>query len=156
MEKVSQRTGDDCLICVLAMVMGPPYTYERVSRDSQKYRHTDDQGRFVAWFADYLRDEGFEAEHRPISDLRTFSDLASLPEGRRAMLVFRMPHLKINHVVAIDHRGIIDPQRDDNSSNYQTVEEFREIFGIEGWQLPYPNFWRVRKRSGVSGLDTVE
>jgi len=28
MERISQRTEDDCVICVLAMVMGPPYNYE--------------------------------------------------------------------------------------------------------------------------------
>lgn len=148
MEKISQRTGDDCVICVLAMVMGPPYTYEKVLQDSKKYRQTDDRGRFLPWFADYLRDEGFEVEHRPMTDPRTLSDLASLPEASRAMLVFRMPHRKINHIVAIDHRGVIDPQDDDNSTGYQTVEEFRQIFRIEGWQLPYPNFWLVRKPNG--------
>lgn len=146
MEKISQRTGDDCVICVLAMVMGPPYTYERVLQDSKKYRQTDDQGRFVAWFADYLKDEGFEVEHRPISDLRAFSDLASLPEGSRAMLVFRMPHLKINHIVAIDRGGVIDPQ--DDPAEYKGVTDFRKIFGIEGWQLPYPKFWLVQRRDG--------
>lgn len=147
MQKISQRTADDCLICVLAMVMGPPYTYERLLQDSKKYRKTNDQGLFVAWFADYLHDEGFEVEHRPMSDLRTFSDLASLPEGSRAMLVFHMPHLKINHIVAIDQGGVIDPR--DDPPEYKSVDNFREIFGLERWQLPYPNFWLVRKRNAV-------
>lgn len=146
MEKISQRTGDDCLICVLAMVMGPPYSYERVLEDSKKYRQTDDQGRFVAWWADYLKDEGFEVEHRTMSDPTTFSDLASLPEGSRAMLVFRMPHLRINHIIAIDHYGVIDPQ--DHPAEYQSVADFQQIFRIEGWQLPYANFWLVRKANG--------
>jgi hypothetical protein len=110
MEKISQRTEDDCVICVLAMVMGPPYNYERVLQDSKKYRRTDDKGRTVAWWKDYLEDEGFEIEHRPLSDSRSFSDLASLPENSRAMLVFRMPHLKIGHIVAIDRCGVIEPQ----------------------------------------------
>jgi len=66
MEKISQRTGDDCLICVLAMVMRPPYSYEKVLQDSKKYQQTNDRGRFLPWFADYLKDEGFEVEHRPI------------------------------------------------------------------------------------------
>jgi len=146
MEKISQRTRDDCVVCVVAMVMEPPYSYERVLEDSKKYQQTDDQGRFVAWWADYLKDEGFEVEHRAMSDPTTFSDLASLPEGTRAMLVFRMPHLKINHIVAIDHRGVIDPQ--DHPAEYQSVADFQQIFRIEGWQLPYANFWLVRKPNG--------
>ena len=65
MEKISQRTQDDCAICVIAMVMGPPYTYERVFRDSKKYPRTDNEGHGLAWWKDYLNDEGFRAEHRP-------------------------------------------------------------------------------------------
>jgi hypothetical protein len=41
MEKISQRTEDDCVVCVLAMVMGQPYTYERVLQDSKKYPKTN-------------------------------------------------------------------------------------------------------------------
>lgn len=146
MEKISQRTKDDCVICVLAMVMGPPYTYERVSQDSKKYRRTDDQGRFLAWWKDYLTDEGFEAEHRLLSDPKSFSDLMSLPENNRAMLVFGKPHLKIGHVVAIDECGVIDPQ--DHPAEYKSVADFRQIFRIEGWQLYSHHFWLVRKPNG--------
>jgi hypothetical protein len=35
--RIPQRTKDDCTICVVAMVMEPPYTYERVLEDSSKY-----------------------------------------------------------------------------------------------------------------------
>ena len=143
MERISQRTEDDCVICVLAMVMGPPYNYERVLQDSKKYRRTDDQGRTVAWWKNYLEHEGFEVEHTPLSDLISFSDLASLPENSRAMLVFRMPHLKIGHVVAIDRCGVIDPQ--DHPAEYRGVDDFCGIFKIEGWQLYSPHFWLVRK-----------
>lgn len=79
MEKISQRTKEDCVICVLAMVMGPPYSYERVLQDSKKYRQVDDQGRFVAWWTDYLRDEGFEVEHRPLSDPKIVFRLGVAP-----------------------------------------------------------------------------
>ena len=143
MEKIPQRTEDDCVICVLAMVMGPPYNYERVLQDSKKYRQTEDKGRSVAWWKDYLEDEGFEIEHTPLSDSRSFSDLASLPENSRAMLVFRMPHLKIGHIVAIDRCGVIDPQ--DHPAEYRSVDDFCGIFKIEGWQLYSPHFWLVRK-----------
>jgi hypothetical protein len=40
MEKISQRTEAGCVVCVLAMVMGQPYTYERVLQDSKKYPKT--------------------------------------------------------------------------------------------------------------------
>jgi hypothetical protein len=146
MEKISQRTEDDCVICVLAMVMGSPYTYERVSEDSKKYRQTDDEGRFVAWWKEYLMDEGFDVEHRPLFDRRSFSDLMSLPENTRAMLVFRMPHLRIGHIVAIDQCGVIDPQ--DRPAEYRAVDDFCGIFEVEGWQLYSPHFWLVRKRGG--------
>lgn len=144
MEKISQRTGDDCLICVLAMVMGPPYTYEIVSEDSKKYRRRGDQMLTMASAKDYLINEGFEVEDRPLSDLRTFSNLASLPDNTRAMLFFRT-RPQIGHVVAIDRGRVIDPE--DDSVEYRTISDFREIFGIEGWKLYSPHFLLVRKAS---------
>ncbi len=145
MEKISQRTRDDCTICVVAMVMGPPYTYERVLQDSKKYQRTDNEGHGVAWWKDYLNDEGFEAEQRPLSDLRSFSDLASLPEDSRAMLVFQIPHLRTGHIVAIDRFGVIDPQ--EHPAVYRSVDDFCGIFKIEGWGLYSAHFWLVRKRN---------
>jgi hypothetical protein len=50
MEKISQRTEDDCVVCVLAMVMGAPYTYEKVLQDSRKYPTTDNEGHTIAWW----------------------------------------------------------------------------------------------------------
>lgn len=64
----------------------------------------------MTWFADYLRDEGFEIENRPLSDLRTFSEL---------------PHQKINHIMAIDGEGVIDPQ--DDPAEYRSVDDFGGI-----------------------------
>src|SRR6266478_5876569 len=110
MEKIPQRTKDDCTICVLAMVMGPPYNYERVLEDGKRYARTDSEGHTVAWWQNYLKDEGYEVEQKPLSDLRSFSDLVSIPEDSRAMLVFRIPHMRIGHIVAIDRFGVIDPQ----------------------------------------------
>ncbi|MGA7927859.1 MAG: hypothetical protein WCA20_17965 [Candidatus Sulfotelmatobacter sp.] len=51
----------------------------------------DSEGHGLAWWKDYLHDEGFEAEPRTLSDLRLLSDLASLPEGSRAMWVVEIP-----------------------------------------------------------------
>ena len=141
MEKISQRTPDECSICVVAMVMGPPYTYEKVSQDSKKYAWTDGEGHTLPWWKDYLKDEGFEVEHRPLLDPQWFSDLASLPENSRAMLVFHIPP-NTGHIVAIDREGVIDPQDD---AECRTVRDFSEIFHIEGWKLYSAHFWLVRR-----------
>jgi hypothetical protein len=145
MEKISQRTHDDCTVCVVAMVMGPPYTYERVLRDSEKYPKADREGHGLAWWKDYLNDEGFQAELRPLSDPRSFSDLASLPDDSRAMLVFRIPHPRTGHIVAIDSFGVIDPQ--ENPAGYRSISDFCGIFHVEGWRLYSAHFWLVQKRS---------
>ncbi len=145
MEKISQRTEDDCVVCVLAMVMGPPYTYERVLEDSKKYPRRDVEGRTIAWWIDYLKNKGFEIELRPLLDLRSFSDLASIPEDSRAMLVFQIPHMKMGHIVAIDRFGVIDPQ--ERPAEYRSVLDFCEIFKIESWRLYSAHFWLVRKSS---------
>ena len=133
MEKISQRAKDDCVICVLTMIMGPPYTYERVLQDSKKYRQMDDRGLYRAWWADYLGDEGFEVEYKPLSDPESFSDLASLPENSRAMLVFQMPRLEVGHIVAIDQCGVVDPL--DHPAEYQSVADFQQNFRLTGRQL---------------------
>jgi len=146
MEKISQRTRADCVVCVLAMVMGRPYTYERVLQDSKKYPKTNAAGQTIAWWKDYLSDEGIEVEMRPLSDPKSFSDLASLPEDSRAMLVFEIPHMKIGHIVAIDQLGVIDPQ--DHPAEYRSVDDFCGIFRVKGWRLYSAHFWLVRRHNG--------
>jgi len=146
MEKISQRTEADCVVCVLAMVMGQPYTYERVLEDSEKYPKTNAAGQTIAWWKDYLSDEGFEVEMRPLSDPKSFSDLACLPEDSQAMLVFQIPHMKIGHIVAIDKFGVIDPQ--DHPAEYRSVDDFCGIFRAMGWRLYSAHFWLVRRRNG--------
>src|SRR6202041_2665818 len=58
--RIPQRTQDDCAICAIAMVMGPPYSYERVLADSVKYPRISSEGKFSAWWETYFQDEGFE------------------------------------------------------------------------------------------------
>jgi hypothetical protein len=144
MTPLSQRTEDDCSICALAMVMSPPYTYERVLSDSKKYVWRDDEGNFLPWWKNYLIDEGFEVAHSALSDLKSFSDFESLPGDTRALLVFQIPHQGIGHIVAIDRHGIIDPMND--PAYYQGIQDFSEIFRIEGWRLYSANYWAVRRR----------
>lgn len=148
MEPISQRTDDDCTICAVAMVMGPPYTYERVAEDRKKYPLKNEDGRALPWWKDYLRDEGFEVEYATLNDLKRFSDFESLPEGSRALLVYQIPHMKMGHIVAIDRDGVIDPQVSPlrEPARYQSAEEFREIFVIEGWRLYDRGYWLIRKK----------
>jgi len=138
MEKISQRTDDDCTICVLAMMMGPPYTYERVLNDSRKYAKTDNEGYTLAWWKEYL----VQVEQRPLTDRKRFSDLASLPGNSRAMLVFQIPHLRIGHIVAIDRFGVIDPQ--EHPASYRSLDDFVSIFKVERWRLYSTHFWLVQ------------
>jgi hypothetical protein len=150
MEKISQRAGNDCVICVLTMVMGRPYTYEKVLQGSEKYVRTNAAGHTVTWCKDYLNDEGFEIEIRPLLDPELFSDLASLLKDSRAMLVFEIPHMKIGHTVAIDRFGVIDPQN--HPAEYKSVDDFAGIFKIGGWRLYAPHFWLVGKRNSPTSI----
>jgi hypothetical protein len=108
-ERIPQRSKTDCAICVVTMVMGPLYSYERVLRDSEKYPKMSEDGKFSAWWETYLQDEGFLVEYRP------FMELYSLPYyGGRMMglLGFDIPQLQYSHIVAVDELGIIDPADD--------------------------------------------
>jgi len=151
MAPLSQRTPDDCAVCSVAMVMGTPYSYERVSLDATRFPKADERGYALAWWKDYLEQEGFEVVHQQFEDARRFSDLAALPEGCRALLVYQIPHLRIGHIVAIDEIGLIDPM--DRPARYVSVAEFSETFRIEGWRLFSPHYWLICKRNsrGQSG-----
>lgn len=60
MQKLSQRTHDDCTLCVVAMVMGPPYTYERVMQDSKRYpRAEPTEYRSLTDFCEIFKIEGW-------------------------------------------------------------------------------------------------
>ena len=86
--------------------MGRPYSYERVLRDSRKYPHVLENGKFHAWWEPYLQEEGFRALYR------AFLDLYDLPRFRGrvvGLLTMAVPHIRMGHVVAVDELGIIDP-----------------------------------------------
>lgn len=104
--RIPQRTHDDCIICAVAMVMGPPYTYERVLSDSATYPSISDDGKFLAWWENYLRDSGFQITYRQ------FLDLYDLPRASGTVVgLLHLTHhgLRKGHVVAVDEGGIIDP-----------------------------------------------
>jgi len=118
-KRIAQRKKEDCAICAVAMVMGEPFSYERVLRDSARYPAETEDGKFQAWWERYLADEGFQCVYRP------FADLHQLPAfGGRVLgiLVMMVPHLKMGHVVAVDEVGIIDPA--DNAPDHVEIGEY--------------------------------
>jgi hypothetical protein len=111
-ERIPQREMDDCVICVAAMVMAAPYTYERVLADSHKYQKTNAQGKFIPWWETYLSDEGFRLGHWQWaeSDLdRLASAISGLRDDAAGILTMNIPDVQRRHLVAVDRMGIVDP-----------------------------------------------
>jgi len=75
-QRIPQRAKDDCAICVVAMVMGPPYSYERVTEDSLRYPKVTSEGKFPAWWETYLRDERFDICYCRFDGLHALPDYA--------------------------------------------------------------------------------
>jgi hypothetical protein len=111
--RIPQRTQDDCAICTVAMVMGPPYSYERVLADSEKYPKVSSEGKFYAWWETYLRDEGFESIYCKFDGLRALGQYGGSVAG---ILGMDIPHLKGAHIVAVDELGVVDPA--DNTADH--------------------------------------
>lgn len=103
--RVAQRTPQDCAIAVLATVMGPPYTYERVLADTEGYPKVNDDGTYPDWCREYLTDSNFHSEYRPLTDV---NGLAGNPS---VVGILRLAPVagRIGHIVAIDECGIINP-----------------------------------------------
>jgi hypothetical protein len=117
--RIAQRTKDDCAICTVAMIMGYPYTYERVLQDSHKYSKISADGKFLSWWETYLRDEGFDT-----SSCR-FNGLYVLPDYRGSvvgLLGMDIPHLKAGHIIAVDEVGVVDPA--DNAPDHVPLQQY--------------------------------
>lgn len=78
--RIPQRTKDDCTICVVAMVMGPPYTYERVLEDSSKYPKSTPDGKFRHGGKPICAIEGFDFRYCRFNGQAAFRPL---PGGSR-------------------------------------------------------------------------
>jgi hypothetical protein len=100
--------------------------------DSHKYQQQAEDGKYIAWWEYYLKDEGFEIEYRPLKELR------SIKKGTVGLLVFRKPLEAIGHIVAIDEVGVIDPLT--NPAKHENLDSFWEIFQLEEWQLYHKQF----------------
>jgi hypothetical protein len=117
--RIAQRTTDDCAICVVAMVMGHPYTYERMLEDSRKYPKLTSDGKFPAWWETYFRDEGFDGCYC------RFDGLYALPRYSGSVLGILgldIPHLNAGHIVAVDEIGVVDPA--DNAPDHIALPDY--------------------------------
>jgi hypothetical protein len=118
-KRIAQRTNEDCAICAVAMVMGHPYNYERVLKDSDKYDKVYVAGKYYSWWYPYLRDEGFEIVYRQFLDLFDIPQSAGRIVG---LLTMDIPHIKWAHIVAIDELGVIDPAG--NAPDHIEIHEY--------------------------------
>ncbi|MGH6677909.1 MAG: hypothetical protein ACREDL_02970, partial [Bradyrhizobium sp.] len=117
--RIPQRTQNDCAICAVAMVMGSPYTYERVLKDSGNYSKISPDGRFLSWWESYLTDEGFESAYCHFNGLYKLQDYGGSAVG---LLVMEIPHLKARHIVAVDELGVIDPAN--NAPHHVPIQHY--------------------------------
>ena len=118
-QRIPQRTQDDCAICTVAMVMGPPYSYERVFAECAKYPKRTADGKFSAWWETYFRDEGFESVYCYFNGLRALGQYGGAVAG---MLGMDTPDLRSMHVVAVDELGVVDPA--DNAPDHVPLDAY--------------------------------
>jgi hypothetical protein len=138
--RISQRNQDDCTFCAIAMVMGRPYSYERVLADSAKYQAVTPDNNFLAWWEYYLRDEGFQAVYRPFLDLHILPQFAG---ELIAVLGMDIPQLRKSHIVAVDEFGIVDPA--ENAPDHIDVNAYVLKRLSEGFLFSIRNFWRCEE-----------
>lgn len=148
--RIPQRSKDDCVICAVAMVMGPPYTYERVLVDSVKYPKITKDGKFLAWWELYLRDEGFECVYCRFNGLYALSDCAGAVVG---LLGMDVPHLQRGHIVAVDELGVVDPA--DNAPDHIHLADY--VCGRLPDGVVFHTEWlAVRKKLTGSHLEATD
>jgi hypothetical protein len=133
--RIPQRTKDDCLICVLAMIMGPLFPYERIVQDAQNYgyRNRDANGKFTDWWRTYFYDNGIDrVDYAPISAFHVLKYWKGKVVG---MWTAQIPSSKVGHVVAVDEIGVVDPA-DGSPAHVPTTEYLlnrtREGFVFDG------------------------
>jgi hypothetical protein len=117
--RIPQRTKDDCAICTVAMVMGPPYSYECVLADGTKYSKISSDGKFSAWWETYFSDEGFEGFYCYFGGPDALGQYGGAVVG---MVGMDIPHLNRGHIVAVDEFGLVDPA--DNAPNHVPLDRY--------------------------------
>lgn len=137
--RIPQRAKDDCAICTVAMVMGPPYTYDRVLEDSRKYTKIDSSGKFLTWWEVYLRDEAFEGFYCRFDGLHALPNYGGDVVG---MLGMDIPHLRAAHSVAVDEAGVVDPA--DNAPDHIPLHQY--VLSRVGDGVVFHNEWLAVKK----------
>ena len=140
--RIPQRGKLDCAICTVAMVMGFPYTYERVLSDSDRYPKVGSDGKFPAWWETYLHDEGFESIYCHFDGLNALNQYRGAVLG---ILGMDIPHLRSGHLVAVDEFGVIDPA--DNAPNHVNLTEYVVNRGRDG--VVFHQEWLAVKKTST-------
>lgn len=117
--RIPQRGQMDCIIPVVAMVTGK--TYESVLADKSLYADREPDGKFRDWWVNYLRDEGFLAFYRPLTEAKRLAENGCQFVGIVGMTI---DHLSARHVAALDALGVIDPA--DGFPDHMSLEAYAE------------------------------
>lgn len=141
--RVPQRTQTDCVICTVAMVMGPYYDYDRVLSDSSRYPKISSEGKFSAWWETYLRDEGFECVYCHFDGLYALGQSGGDVVGIMGMDI---PHRASGHVVAVDKFGVVDPA--DNAPERVAIAEYVHTRLLDGVVF-HPEWLAIRKKPAL-------
>jgi hypothetical protein len=142
--RIPQRTPDDCTI---AMVMGPPYTYERVLADCERFSKVSSDGKFLAWWEHYLGEEGFEGVYCHFDGLHSLQDYGGIVLG---ILGMDIRHLRSMHVVAVDEFGIVDPA--DNAPDHVPINHYVQNRKQDGCVF-HQEWLAVRKAPALNPRD---
>ena len=107
--RVPQRTESDCVIAVVATMMGVPYTYQKVLQDQPRYPKVSAEGLHFSWWETYLRDEGCPNEYHSLANLNP-----AVRAGTVVGIVMLAPAGggNVGHVIAVDELGCIRPATD--------------------------------------------
>jgi hypothetical protein len=126
------------------------YTYERVLIDSAKYPTLTTDGKFLAWWEFYLRDEGFEFVYCRFNGLYALSDYAGEVVG---LLGMDIPHLQRGHIVAVDELGVVDPA--DNAPDHIHLADY-VCSRLPDGAVFHMEWLAVRKTLPGSRLETAD
>jgi hypothetical protein len=143
--RIPQRTQDDCAICTVAMVMGHPYSYERVLAETVRYPKTSADGTFYAWWETYFRDEGFDSTYCHFDGLRA---LGMYGGDVVRMLGMDIPHLNRGHIVAVDEIGAVDPA--DNAPDHLPLDHY--VWNRKQDGVIFHSEWLAVKKSSSARL----
>ena len=118
----------------MTTLLGSEYDYERVLRDSRRYKQVNSDGTFPAWWETYFRDEGLDGCYC------RFNGLSALPDAGGSIvgiLGMKIPHLNVGHLVAVDEVGVVDPA--DNAPDHVPLTEYVRSRLLDG--VVFDDIW---------------